>query len=240
MVIHAGQHCGAGGGGSGVYKIDTIKLVIAGNSIGVDLRGASASARERAARGDAASRAPPHHNEPCRPRRWLTRATLPPPPFGRRRAPDAQAAASDDAHVASGRLHAERSAQGDGEGVPVVVRAQHRRALARRVLHPRRDGPGLRVGAPRVPGRQRPRAERGRDLVRRQARRPQTWPDRPRAHTHHARARARSPSPRVARAASRASSPSSTRSSRRTSASGTSASPSRTSSSSCIRDRSRA
>ena len=58
MVIHAGQHCGAGGGGSGVYKIDTIKLVIAGNSIGVDLRGASASARERAARGDAASRAP--------------------------------------------------------------------------------------------------------------------------------------------------------------------------------------
>jgi hypothetical protein len=41
MVIHALQHNGAGGGGAGVYKVDTIKLVIAGKSIGVDLRGAA-------------------------------------------------------------------------------------------------------------------------------------------------------------------------------------------------------
>ena len=39
VVIHSLQHIGAGGGGAGVYKIDTIRLVIDGKSIGVDLRG---------------------------------------------------------------------------------------------------------------------------------------------------------------------------------------------------------
>ena len=68
-------------GGSGVYKIDTIKLVIAGNSIGVDLRGASASARERAARGDAASRAPHTTQRTLSPASVAHARDAPPAPF---------------------------------------------------------------------------------------------------------------------------------------------------------------